>query len=532
MFPLLSLPASLKLSRLVFAFAHLSDTRFLPLRHCPGLHSLQPTPGRVMTDATMRRPHQSSSTNDRIPLINGDAISPSKRRFQKRFRRPSGGMMRLVALPLVVCFPLIILWFTGGNVGDEATGGDGDLPVESYAAGRTARSSAWPRAVFIQPSFEEAQPEGGSQRVMDEEWVLETSRERKRLADSERWNKYSRDPLHEGDCAPMRPWQEYMFPSCNNVHELGMTTVHMAEVLDRKGKREQRFRKINRGGYNDVFDLHRDPPNEEHIVMKTLEFGTKYTDRNFDRVRRDVVIQERGSKSLYMVDLYGHCGFTQLSPLGVNGTLDAYIYAKNPPEVKLVQAREAAFGLAAAHDLDGDGISSITQGDLKADQYLLVDGHYKLGDFNRGRFLRNNTVTGETCTYTIGHNDAKYRSPEEYRYDGENAKIDVWALGSIFFSIVTGKTVWHGVEEDVAQALIAKNETPPLDEKWATSEDPAVALLVKVMYEMCFVPNIKARASAPEVARYLEVESDKILAQITSRAGSKEENEEFPEKRK
>ena len=117
-------------------------------------------------------------------------------------------------------------------------------------------------------------------------------------------------------------------------------------------------------------------------------------------------------------------------------------------------------------------------------------------------------------------------------YDGENAKIDVWALGSIFFSIVTGKTVWHGVEEDVAQALIAKNETPPLDEKWATSEDPAVALLVKVMYEMCFVPNIKARASAPEVARYLEVESDKILAQITSRAGSKEENEEFPEKRK
>ena len=40
-------------------------------------------------------------------------------------------------------------------------------------------------------------------------------------------------------------------------------------------------------------------------------------------------------------------------------------------------ARHAAFGIADAHNLDHDGVSSITQGDLKLDQYLYVDGYCK-----------------------------------------------------------------------------------------------------------------------------------------------------------
>ena len=177
-------------------------------------------------------------------------------------------------------------------------------------------------------------------------------------------------------------------------------------------------------------------------------------------------------------------------------------------------ASHAAFGLAAAHDLDGDGVSAITQGDLKADQYLLIDGTYRLNDFNRGRFLRKNMKTGEACTYTIGNNDAKYRSPEEYRYDGETAKIDVWALGSIIYSILTQEGVWSGVSEHKAQHRIAKNETPPIDKKWKESKDPIEALLYKIMYEMCFVPDVEKRATAPEVARYIAKEGGKLMKRV------------------
>jgi len=96
-------------------------------------------------------------------------------------------------------------------------------------------------------------------------------------------------------------------------------------------------------------------------------------------------------------------------------------------ETKLKLATAAAIGLADLHNVSGDGIPSVTHGDLKNNQYMIVGivgNHYRLGDFNRGRFLRKNRVTGLPCPYTIGKNDAKYRSPEEYRYDELTAKQD------------------------------------------------------------------------------------------------------------
>ena len=128
--------------------------------------------------------------------------------------------------------------------------------------------------------------------------------------------------------------------------------------------------------------------------------------------------------------------------------------------------------------------------------------------------VRKNKKTGEACTYTIGNNDAKYRSPEEYRYDPETAKIDVWALGSMIYMILTGKNVWAGVTEKKAQKKIASNESPPLDDKWKESNDPVDRLLVKVMYEWCFVPDPEKRPSAPEVAKFLEQESEKIMKEM------------------
>lgn len=128
--------------------------------------------------------------------------------------------------------------------------------------------------------------------------------------------------------------------------------------------------------------------------------------------------------------------------------------------------------------------------------------------------VRKNKKTGEACTYTIGNNDAKYRSPEEYRYDPETAKIDVWALGSMIYMILTGKGVWTGVNEQKAQKKIASNKSPPLDDKWKESNDPVDRLLVKVMYEWCFVPDPEKRPSAPEVAKFLERESEKIMKEM------------------
>ena len=52
---------------------------------------------------------------------------------------------------------------------------------------------------------------------------------------------------------------------------------------------------------------------------------------------------------------------------------------------RLQYALDAARALRDLHNVDGDGVPSVTHGDLKEHQYLFgEDGRLMLGDFNKG----------------------------------------------------------------------------------------------------------------------------------------------------
>ncbi len=111
-------------------------------------------------------------------------------------------------------------------------------------------------------------------------------REQVRLLDSEDFSY--RDPLYEGECTPMTEWQTTSFPNCNMFHE-----------LDIHGKvRRNELEYFTSGGYNDIFFFNeRSISYDPEMALKILIFGTDYSDRNFDRVRRDALILERLTKS-------------------------------------------------------------------------------------------------------------------------------------------------------------------------------------------------------------------------------------------
>ena len=303
----------------------------------------------------------------------------------------------VLAAPLLFHLKLQPLTSSGTDSSSSSSSSGNDRILYNAQRGhvrRSATTSAVPprprTAVDLKPGEQPPPIVKRRREIRNRSSIMMTDDFREQLEDSHDYDKKARDPLYEGDCEPMRPWQEQVFPNCNRFHELDISTAHSSWLVEEEGKFEgrigRRFGKINSGGYNDVFRFHLDPPTEEDIVLKSLNYGTGFTDRNFDRVRRDALIAERGTFSKYMVDINGHCGLSLLTPYGSQGTLNHYTDSKREPLDKLRMARHAAFGIADAHNLDHDGVSSITQGDLKLDQYLLVDGYFKLGDFNRGRF--------------------------------------------------------------------------------------------------------------------------------------------------
>jgi hypothetical protein len=187
----------------------------------------------------------------------------------------------------------------------------------------------------------------------------------------------------------MQEWQTTSFPNCNMFHELDFSTKSVTN----------QFEYYTSGGYNDIFYLdEKDKPDDPALAMKILQYGTDYSDRNFDRVRRDGLILERLTKSPYgkrctffgitrtstlllltfdlltlslfccqVLNLYGFCGFDVLTPYAEGGTLSSKLRKwgqgklKLSPMTRLKYAVEAALGLAAVHDIDGEGLSSVTQ---------------------------------------------------------------------------------------------------------------------------------------------------------------------------
>jgi len=324
----------------------------------------------------------------------------------------------------------------------------------------------------------------------------------KSLGNSDSYDDF-RDPLYYKDCVPMQAWQETSFPSCNIFHE-----------SDFYGKsRGNEFSHLTSGGYNDVLIVKSIFDNSD-VVFKMLQYGTDVSDRNFDRVRRDGLILERSSKSPYVLDIYGYCGFGILTPFATSGTLSKLIRNWRRDKVslsskdRLLIALKAARGLDAVHDIDGDGMSAVSHGDLKPQQYLLFeDDTMRLSDFNRGRFIRRNSTSPDTsCPYTIGQNDAAFRAPEEYLYLPETAKIDVWALGSILYFILTGRDVWSDTPTREAQKLIIEGEMPEFPKP---SGDPVDAILRKAI-DLCYVYDPEERPNAKDIVTFLEKEFSKL----------------------
>ena len=111
----------------------------------------------------------------------------------------------------------------------------------------------------------------------------------------------------------------------------------------------------------------------------------------------------------------------------------------------------------------------------------------------------------EACPFHIGNNPGKFRAPEEYLYLGESEKIDVYSMGNIFYSLLTGRWPFENRKTKEAQRLIKNNQRPPIDDAIRESDDPLDVAMLKAI-ERCWEQDPVERASAREIEKFLETE--------------------------
>ncbi len=84
----------------------------------------------------------------------------------------------------------------------------------------------------------------------------------------------------------------------------------------------------------------------------------------------------------------------------------------------------------------------------------------------------------------------------------QTEKIDVYSLGNVIFSILTGLYPFDDLEMEDAQKKVMNGETPPIPVEYLKSNHPIDKALVQAM-KMCWVYNWQDRANASDVRDFL-----------------------------
>jgi hypothetical protein len=195
---------------------------------------------------------------------------------------------------------------------------------------------------------------------------------------------------------------------------------------------------------------------------------------DYEYIRVDSLITERMTSNPQIVNMYGFCGFTMLTECFTNGDIEEDVvgfeererdfqpeedpvltpYNNFTGSQKLQLALSMVEPVSALHNFR-DGV--IVHDDIQLSQFLWTDDTktaVKLNDFNRAEVMfwdenhqeycryRNGRGPGDVCNmptfafncflmFALAHSFPlfwQWRSPEEYRNDPLNEKIDIYSL--------------------------------------------------------------------------------------------------------
>jgi predicted ATPase len=259
--------------------------------------------------------------------------------------------------------------------------------------------------------------------------------------------------------------------------------------------------RLGTGGMGEVY-LAEDPRLGRKVALKLLP---AHSTADPDRVRRFeqearaasglnhpniITIHEIGESSLGRYIVMEHV---------VGRTLRAAANAGVEPDVLVQWGRQIAEALGVAH------AAGIIHRDVKPENIMVRnDGYVKVLDFGLARLSARTLADADHDT--LAHTNpgtlmgtVRYMSPEQTRSETVTSASDVFALGVIFYELVTGRHPFHSKTIfDAMQAIVSQTPTPP--SKLQLAIPPAFEALILGMLEK----EAGLRPTAVEVQTALE----------------------------
>lgn len=147
------------------------------------------------------------------------------------------------------------------------------------------------------------------------------------------------------------------------------------------------------------------------------------------------------------------------------------------------------------------------------DQWIKLDGRYKLNDFNLARFLTWNATKEENCNVASGYSGGRYQAPEQFIEESPRTdKIDIFSLGNVLGFLLTNEEPFEDVSADSAEDKVTQGEIWKITNAAILNSTHPFDVNVQKAMEMCLQFEPTKRASAQEVADFLQKALDEYNA--------------------
>ena len=270
---------------------------------------------------------------------------------------------------------------------------------------------------------------------------------------------------------------------------------------------------------------------------------------------------ERLTASPYIINIYGFCGLTVVQEYGEKDLSRALAGGKMSSLSKLKLAKQVAEGLHHIHSIrdvdrvverkvESKGLRKTQQqqqitlvhNDINlANLLFTADNRPMLNDFNIATLVMRHNTTGEMCPFYSHFPNPQWKAPEEQIVDDDieeesnvgggdsslpqshhldtaypvvNDKVDIYALGNIYYRLLTGLNPWRPPNADrlydADKVLVARmkklhGSTPPIPDETIrqAKTDLALQTILDVM-SSCYRYQPAERPTALEIVQMFD----------------------------